>query len=75
MAEKIKYLENEIDIVKWYLAVMEDGIDTREVVEKYADLKKEHKILKKTSESSIKKLTSQNKKLAKRINDAMKRLE
>ena len=45
MAEKIKYLENEIDIVKWYLAVMEDGIDTREVVEKYADLKKEHKIL------------------------------
>ena len=75
MAEKIKYLENEIDIVKWYLAVMEDGIDTREVVEKYADLKKEHKILKKTSESSIKKLTSQNKKLTKRINDAMKRLE
>ena len=75
MAEKIKYLENEIDIVKWYLAVMEDGIDTREVVEKYADLKKEHTILKKTSESSIKKLTSQNKKLTKRINDAMKRLE
>ena len=75
MAEKIKSLENETDIVKWYLEVMEDGVDTRELVEKYADLKKEHKTLKKYSESNIKKLTSKNKQLTKKLNDAMVRLE
>ena len=33
MAEKIKELESELEIVQWYLTVMEDGIDTKEVVE------------------------------------------
>ena len=29
---KIKYYENELEIVKWYTQVLEDGIDTRKVV-------------------------------------------
>ena len=29
---KIKYYENELQIVKWYTQVLEDGIDTRKVI-------------------------------------------
>ena len=32
MAAKIKALENELEIVQWYLAVMEEGVNTRELV-------------------------------------------
>lgn len=33
---------NEISIIKWYLEVMEDGQDTKEIVKHYGILKKEH---------------------------------
>ena len=32
MATKIKALENELEIVQWYLLVMEEGVNTRELV-------------------------------------------
>ena len=55
--------------------VMEEGVDTKEIVQKYADLKKEHRILQKDSKHTIKKLTSQNRKLTTRLDEAMERLE
>ena len=39
---KIKYYESELEIVKWYTKVLEDGIDTRKVVQEYYTLKKEY---------------------------------
>ena len=75
LVEKNMYYESELSVVKWYLSVMEEGVDTREVVKEYAILKKEHKLLKKESSAEIKKLTKTNKKLTKRLDDAMKSLE
>ena len=42
-------MENELFIVKWYMDVMEEGVDTKEIVEKYSVLKKDHKVLQKDS--------------------------
>ena len=39
LKEKVTHLESELGIVQWYLSVMEDGVDTREVVKEYFDLK------------------------------------
>ena len=75
MAARIEQLESELYIVKWYMDVMEEGVDTKEIVQKYADLKKEHRILQKDSKKTIKKLTSQNRKLTTRLDEAMERLE
>ena len=65
MAERIKVLEDGLDIVNWYLTVMEQGVNTKEIVQKYAVLTKEHKVLKKESSKTIKKLTKSNVKLTK----------
>ena len=40
LKKKVEILESCLSIVEWYLAVMEDGVDTREVVKNYYDLKK-----------------------------------
>ena len=74
MVEKIKVLENGLEIVNWYLSVMEQGVDTKEVVKKYAVLTKEHKILRKESSKTIKKLTKSNVKLTKKFESALERL-
>ena len=29
---KIKMMENNCDIIKWYLEVMEEGVDTKDVI-------------------------------------------
>ena len=36
------HAENEASIVKWYLEIMEDGQDTKEIVQQYGILKKDH---------------------------------
>lgn len=74
MVEKIKVLENGLEIVNWYLSVMEQGVDTKEVVKKYAVLTKEHKILKRESSKTINKLTKSNVKLTKELESALERL-
>ena len=74
MAEKINVLENGLEIVNWYLSVMEQGVDTKEVVKKYAVLTKEHKILKRESSKTINKLTKSNVKLTKELESALERL-
>ena len=42
MKYRNEQLEKELEIVQWYLSVLEDGVDTREVVKEYCDLKKEN---------------------------------
>ena len=32
LREKVKQLESELGIVKWYITIMEDGIDSKQVV-------------------------------------------
>ena len=53
---------------------MEQGVDTKEVVKKYAVLTKEHKILKRESSKTINKLTKSNVKLTKELESALERL-
>ena len=67
-------LENGLEIVNWYMDVMEKGVDTKEIVKNYAILTKEHKILKKESSKKIKKLTKSNDKLTKELGSAMDRI-
>ena len=37
---RVEQLEKELEVVQWDLSVLEDGVDTREVVKEYCDLKK-----------------------------------
>ena len=50
---KIENLENEFKILQWYLSVMEAGVDTKEVVKDYAQLKSDHDKMKKESNERI----------------------
>ena len=50
LKDKIFYYENELQVVKWYMRVMEDGVDTKEVVREFYELKEQHKILKENTE-------------------------
>ena len=45
LKQKIQQQQDELEIVSWYLSVMEDGVDTRTVVAEYAKLQKKHKQL------------------------------
>ena len=53
--DKNKALRNETSIVDWYIAVLEDGNDTREVVILYDKLKKEHASLKTYTDQELSK--------------------
>ena len=62
MKSKIRQLESETEIVAWYLKVMEEGVDTKEIVKEYSILKKKHKHLSETSSRRIKKLEAKYQK-------------
>ena len=55
--EKLRFearmLNNKLSILNWYLEIMEEGIDTKEVTQKYLELKKKHNKLIKTTDSKI----------------------
>ena len=40
-------LERKMSVVEWYMHVMEDGIDTKEISKVYTELKQKHERLKK----------------------------
>ena len=42
LVKKNKALESKLDIVDWYIKVFEGGNDTREIVQRYEQLKVEH---------------------------------
>ena len=52
-------------IVKWYLEVMESGIDTKQIVKEHVKLKQEHAIVKEQASIDISNLNQENKKLKK----------
>ena len=60
---KVENLESEFGILQWYLSVMEDGVDTKEVVKDYAMLKADNERQIKESDERISKLEANNKKL------------
>ena len=45
--------EYKLEILNWYLEVMEEGIDTKEVTHKYLELKKKHNQLIKKTDNKI----------------------
>ena len=69
---KVANLENEFDILQWYLSVMEDGVDTKEVVKDYAHLKADNEKQIKESSERISNLETENKKLSKRLDQIKK---
>ena len=50
---KCKAYENELEVVNWYLEVMEEGLDTRDMVGQFHALKKQHRKLQKSTKSEI----------------------
>ena len=42
LVKKNKALESKLDIVDWYIKVFEGGNDTREIFQRYEQLKVEH---------------------------------
>ena len=63
LKEKVSQYQEELEIVKWYIQVFEDGKDTKKILAQYYSQKKEHELLKEKSGKMIDKLTKQNKKL------------
>lgn len=57
------HAKNEASIVKWYLEIMEDGQDTKEIVQQYGILKKDHNSLKQQSTKTIARLEKENERL------------
>ena len=45
--------EYKLSILNWYLEIMEEGIDTKEVTSKYLELKKKHQQLIKKTDNKI----------------------
>ena len=37
---QVRLLNNKLSILNWYLEVMEEGIDMKEIAQKYSELKK-----------------------------------
>ena len=58
---RVEQLEHEMEIVSWYTKVMEDGLDTKEIVKEYYALKEEHSQLKESTDKTISKLQAKNK--------------
>ena len=54
-ASNKQHLE-ELETVKWYIEVLESGIDTKDIQKEYTILKKKFKHLSETSSKKIKKL-------------------
>ena len=62
MRAKITQLESEISVINWYMETMEQGIDTKEIVQEYAILKRQFAHMEAMQNKKIKKLESKLKK-------------
>ena len=51
-----------MSIAEWYLAVMEQGVDTKEIVKEHAELQNKYEKLKETTSNKIEKLEKELKK-------------
>lgn len=68
-------LENELQIVKWYLHVVEDNVDTKEIVKEYGELSQEYKAYQKRTQAQIERLTNEKRRLTGKYQEAMKTLQ
>ena len=64
--------ENEISVVQYYLEVLEQGVDTKELAEKYAALNTKYKRLKVTTAKKIERIEEELKVSVKAHQEAMK---
>ena len=64
--------ENEISVVQYYLEVLEQGVDTKELAEKYAALNTKYKRLKVTTNKKIERIEEELKVSVKAHQEAMK---
>ena len=74
MKAKIASLENELSILGWYHQVLEKGLNMEQIIKEYAELTSKYEDMEATKDVEIKKLQSENRKLNKRIDSAMKNL-
>ena len=72
---KLQTAQENSKTVDWYLRVMEEGIDTKEIVQKYFSLKDEFKDLKFTTDKKINKLTAQLEKVKDELQKTVNKLE
>ena len=49
LKKRVESLENEFEIVQWYIEVMEGGVDTKLLMKEYLELKKKHTAYQKTT--------------------------
>ena len=63
-----------MNITNWYLRVMEEGVDTKNISQDYLKLKDEYKELQKSSQKTIKTLTNQLTKTKESLKKALAKL-
>lgn len=71
LREKVKQLESELGIVKWYITIMEDGIDSKQVVKEYVELKATHKSFVDNTDARIDKLIDECKRITKKYEESL----
>ena len=40
---RVKQQENELEVVNWYIEILEEGVNTKQLVQEYTKLKKDHR--------------------------------
>ena len=46
---KVKQQDKELEVVKWYFEILEEGVDTKQLVKEYQTIKNDHRQLEKAS--------------------------
>lgn len=74
MKRRKEQLESQVEVVRWYLDVMEKGADTRTIIKDYADLRVKYDVLEHESGEELKVLRRENKRLKRDYNDSLVQL-
>ena len=75
LRDRCAQLENEAEVIQWYMKTMERGIDTKDIAREFFKLQEDHSVLVKTTTKSIAQLTKENERLTKELAAAMKELK
>lgn len=70
LKKKVEQLESELEIVNWYLTILEKGIDTQKIVEEYDNLQKSYNKMENDLRQKIKVLTEENNHKKKKLVEA-----
>ena len=71
MRQKIDRLEQEAELVSWYVEIMEQGIDTKQLLKEYTELKRKHRSLTETSTKQIERLERKYSKVKLDLKEAL----